>query len=102
MYILPRMNWIHYTFHDEPSNYRTTSRPGRLLIPPETTDPFRILDISPLLPFWIIVGMATLIALLLILRRWPGLVAGIFLGCITTMCLYLFMITLHRNRKVYE
>lgn len=46
--------------------------------------------------------IVTLMFILIIFRRWPGLVAGIVAGCLTSVSIYLLLLTLKDQQLVYE
>lgn len=60
------------------------------------------MDLSPLLPFGMMLIISTIIFMLIIFRRWPGLVAGIVAGCLTSISIYLLLLTLKEQKLVYE
>lgn len=62
----------------------------------------RYVQLSPLLPFGMMLIISTIIFILIIFRRWPGLVAGIVAGCLTSISVYLLLLTLKEQRLVYE
>lgn len=62
----------------------------------------RSVEISPLLPFAMVLVIVTLMFILIIFRRWPGLVAGIVAGCLTSVSIYLLLLTLKDQKLVYE
>ncbi|KAG4075943.1 hypothetical protein HA402_003769 [Bradysia odoriphaga] len=62
----------------------------------------RYVQLSPLLPFGMMLIISTIIFILIIFRRWPGLVAGIVAGCLTSISIYLLLLTLKEQRLVYE
>lgn len=62
----------------------------------------RYLELSPLLPFGMMLIISTIIFILIIFRRWPGLVAGIVAGCLTSISIYLLLLTLKEQKLVYE
>lgn len=62
----------------------------------------RYYELSPLVPFAMMLIMTTIIFILIIFRRWPSLVAGIVAGCLTSVSIYLLLLTLKEEKVVYE
>lgn len=62
----------------------------------------RNFDLSPLLPFGMMLIICTIIFILIIFRRWPGLVAGIIAGCLTSISIYLLLLAIKDQKLVYE
>ncbi|XP_055842372.1 uncharacterized protein LOC129909311 [Episyrphus balteatus] len=59
-------------------------------------------ELAPLLPFLVILTILFLLLLAVSFQRWPGLVAGIIAGCLTSTTIYLIMSTLSGDIPLYE
>lgn len=62
----------------------------------------RRLHMSALIPFGVMLVLSTIIFIMIIFRRWPGLVSGIVAGCLTFISIYLLLLTLKEEVLVYE
>lgn len=62
----------------------------------------RRLHMSALVPFGVMLVLSTIIFIMIIFRRWPGLVSGIVAGCLTFISIYLLLLTLKEEVLVYE
>lgn len=58
--------------------------------------------LSALIPFGILFVISTIIFIMIIFRRWPGLVSGIIAGSFTFISIYLLLLTLKEEVLVYE
>lgn len=54
------------------------------------------------MPFGVMMVMATIIFIMIIFRRWPGLVSGIVAGSLTFISIYLLLLTLKEEVLVFE
>lgn len=59
-------------------------------------------ELSPLLPFALMLILSTLIFMLIFFRQWPGLVAAIVAGCLTSVSIYFLLLSLKQEKLVYE
>lgn len=62
----------------------------------------RRLHMSALVPFGVMLVLSTIIFIMIIFRRWPGLVSGIVAGCLTFISIYLLLLTLKEEVLVFE
>lgn len=60
------------------------------------------IHLSALIPFGIMFVISTIIFIMIIFRRWPGLVSGIIAGSLTFVSIYLLLLTLKEEVLVYE
>ncbi|XP_055375562.1 uncharacterized protein LOC129608224 [Condylostylus longicornis] len=61
-----------------------------------------VFELSPLLPFGMLLIISLVICVLILFRRWPGIVAGIIAGCLTSLSIYLMLVTLRNPKLLYE
>ncbi|CAD7090912.1 unnamed protein product [Hermetia illucens] len=59
-------------------------------------------EFNPLLPLGLIMVVCTVVFILIVFRRWPGLIAGIIAGCLTSISIYLMLLAFREQRLVYE
>ncbi|XP_031635231.1 uncharacterized protein LOC116348391 isoform X2 [Contarinia nasturtii] len=62
----------------------------------------RRLHMSAMVPFGVMLVLSTIIFIMIIFRRWPGVVSGIVAGCLTFISIYLLLLTLKEEVLVYE
>lgn len=62
----------------------------------------RRLHMSALVPFGVMLVLSTIIFIMIIFRRWPGVVSGIVAGCLTFISIYLLLLTLKEEVLVFE
>lgn len=62
----------------------------------------RRIHLGALVPFGVMLILATVIFIMIIFRRWPGLVSGLAAGCLTFVSIYLLLFTLKEEVLVYE
>lgn len=60
------------------------------------------IHLSALIPFGIMFVISTIIFIMIIFRRWPGLVSGIIAGLLTFVSIYILLLTLKEEVLVYE
>ncbi|XP_055912035.1 uncharacterized protein LOC129946041 isoform X2 [Eupeodes corollae] len=77
---------------------------NRLLksISPYRLNDENLVELAPLLPFLVILTILFLLLLAVSFQRWPGLVAGVVAGCLTSLTVYLIMSTLAGDIPLYE
>lgn len=57
---------------------------------------------SPFIIVTIILIITTVIFIVIVYQRWPGMVAGIIAGSLTSISIFLLMFTLKEQQLVYE
>ena len=60
------------------------------------------MQFSALVPFGIMFVISTIIFIMIIYRRWPGLMSGCAAGSLTFISIYLLLLTLKQEVLVYE
>lgn len=85
--------------------FRNMSRTKNRLL--KSISPYKLnnedfIELAPLLPFLVILTILFLLLLAVSFQRWPGLVAGIIAGCLTSLTIYLIMSSLSGDIPLYE